>query len=230
MRILTLTFLLTAIAGSANADLVFDLRFSADPTDRDIDLAAGDTALVDLFLVDTDGTSPMSTFGLGAGGARLLETHTLGSGATATFAPGAGFMAASSPATTPPGIAIASVVPFGFPPMPVLSLPSALLPGAMEVMLGQFSVTSVGPVGNISTLSADIFDRATFPTITVDGNSAGDGTDLDAFISPPGLGESVSFTVTSAAVVPEPSTMFAGLCIVGGVLAIRRRRRSNVER
>ncbi|MCA9047706.1 MAG: PEP-CTERM sorting domain-containing protein [Planctomycetaceae bacterium] len=214
-----LAFLLSA---AADGSLVLDLRLDDDTRARTI--ASGSSVLVDMFLVDTDGTSSMTPFGLSAGGGKVIGTPTGTAAGTGTaFAPGAGFTGFSaSPVLglTVPGITSASVTaPFlGSVPAVAVTAGATVLAGggATEVLIGRFTVDATGGAGDTLTLTPDRL--ADF-----NGNTDGLGTDLDGlagFISS-GSTESVVLTM-SAAAVPEPSTLFvAGLLASGGL--IRRR-------
>lgn len=221
-RMVLLAIIIAVFSVPAQAALVLDLRL--DDGTRSRSVAAGSSAFVDLFLVDTDGTSPMSTDGLLAGGARILETNTLGTAATATFSsPGPGFIAGTPP-SVPPGIAAGRVLFPGFGAVaamvPGAGVTSAAVAGAMEVYIGRFEVTANGPTGNVSTLTASVFGGGD------NGNQTGgpSALPLDSLLTAAGASESVSLTV-SAAAIPEPSTMLVGsLLACGGAVVWRRRR------
>ncbi|MEZ6131871.1 MAG: hypothetical protein R3C59_24695 [Planctomycetaceae bacterium] len=220
-RTLILATIVLLTSTPIHAALVLDLRL--DDGTRARTLNAGSSAFLDLFLVDTDGTSPMSTDGLLNGGARILETNTLGTAATGMFStPGAGFLVSPLPTAAAPGIAAGRVLAFSAVAAvsPGPGVTSAAMAGAMEVMIGRFQVTANGPAGNVSTLTADIFGGADI------GNTTGGPSllPLDALLTASEAAESVSLTV-SAAAVPEPSTFLVAalLACAGGVFWMRRR-------
>ena len=225
----------------ANATLVLDLRL--DDTTRRRSVTSGTAVFVDMFLVDTDGSSAMSGpgGGLTGGGGKILATGIAGVTAATLISPGAGF---TGPSASPvagldvPGIVSASVsAPFSFP-IPG-SVPSGS-PGvgvttlaemtATEVWLARFSVTLTGAAGDSLLLTADRLGTA--GGIFNNGNTAlgFPPTDLDglAVFGNSAASETISLSVTS---VPEPSSvlvvaMFAGL----GCVREHRRRRTKANR
>lgn len=217
---------LVLTAATSRADLVLDLRL--DDGTRARNVASGSSSFVDLFLVDTDGLSSVSDFGLSGGGGKLLASGTAAGAGTLSFAnPGFDF-AVDSPVLglTVPGIASIQAAVDIFSPV-IAALPtgtgvtSFAGAAATEVFLARFAVTTTGGVGETLTLTPDRL-------VDFNGNADGLGAALDglsSFISSSAT-ESVSLTV-SAAVIPEPSTLLVGsLLAFGGVVYWKRRRGS----
>lgn len=226
LRITSIAVLI-AFSSFSRADLVLDLRL--DDTTRARTVASGDSVFVDMFLVDTDGSNAAFAPGLIAGGGRIFETNT-GSAATGSFvSAGAGFNA-GAPVTAPPGIAGGRVLFPGFGSVlptavgaGVTARAAATLATAVEVLIGRFEITTSGSAGNIHTLTADVLDRAN--GFTDNGNTAlgVPPTNLDALLAVADARESVTLTV-SAAAIPEASTILFAVLVGTTFFVIRKRR------
>ncbi|MEZ6125270.1 MAG: hypothetical protein R3C49_19145 [Planctomycetaceae bacterium] len=212
--------LVCALVNAVQADLVLDLRL--DDGTRARNVASGGSAFVDLFLVDTDGTSSVSSSGgLIGGGGKLLATGSASGSAALSFAnPGFDFIV-DSPVLglTDPGIASVQAAAFLFPApafAPGAGVTSLAGLGAMEVFLGRFAVTATGGLGDTLTLTPDRL-------VDFNGNTDGLGDPLDglaSFINSSAT-ESVVLTVDAAA-VPEPSTLLVATLLGVGYVSRRR--------
>lgn len=216
-----------ATACSANADLVLDLRL--DDTTRSRNVMSGSSVFVDMFLVDTDGTSVMSADGLIGAGGRIFDVPSGTSATGSFFSPGTGFVS-QTPPSVPPGIAAGQVTTMLFAPpiaavVPGAGVTVAAMAGAMEVFIGTFEVTATGGVGDTHTLTAGVFGGSD------NGNTAGPvftPVDLDGLILASGAAESVTLNVTTAA-VPEPSSLFVAGLLGVAAFVVRRRKGASTK-
>lgn len=207
-------------AGSASADLVLGLRYDDGSTAKVVN--SGDTVFVDLFLSDTDGSTPLAAEGLLTGGGRLLRA-----GGAVTLVPGAisdvdGLWGAgvfdTNPASAGGPQEIAKVLgatDFLFGP------PAGV--GQTLVRIARFAIQVFGVATQNGTIRADILDP------NVIANVSFGGTDLDGMISSFG---SVNLTISgNSSPVPEPASMM--LAAVTGAMAggaVWRRRRAQKAR
>jgi len=201
-------------ATCADADLILGLAF--DDTTTATTVTSGGSVLVDLFLTDTDASTPMSAGGLSSGGGRLLQTGgaavVTDNLATVVGTNGApNWFGITSPV---PGPGISSALTIA----PFLSTVGV---GATTIQIARFSLMVTGGVGDTATLTSDVLGGIF--TGNVAGIFPGD-TNLDAILTGGG-GTFGSVTVTiEAAAVPEASTLFmAGL--LGAGYFYRRRRK-----
>ncbi len=225
---ITVSLIFLASCGSANAALVLDLRL--DDATRTRSVTPGSSVFIDMFLVDTDGTSAMSTgFGLIGGGGRILDAPSSATATGSFSAVGTGF---SPPLFPHGGAGIASaqlntpLIPFPpfFAPVaamaPGAGITTAAIAGAMEVLIARFQVLATGGFGDTHTLTAAVLGAP------ANGNTAltfSGPVNLDALLSPSTAAESITLNVGVAA-VPEPSSLLVAGLLGGGFLWCRRRR------
>lgn len=206
----TVTLLLAA---GAQADLMLDLSFADTTTSKSV--ASGDTVLVDLFLTDTDASTPMASEGLVGGGGRLIQTAG-GAVLTESAAPISGTNPAPNWATTvaaaaQPAGTIASA-------LSAAAFPTSVGVGLTTIHIARFTLDVTGAVGDSATVSA-----ATL-TGLIAGNRTGLPTfaDLDAVLN--GGGPGVGFGTVNVTVVPEASTLLVAGLLGCGAFWIRRRK------
>ena len=72
LRLFVLAGILICCSAGAEADLILRLAFDDATTSKTV--ASGSTVLVDMFLDDTDASTPMTADGLNAGGGRITQT------------------------------------------------------------------------------------------------------------------------------------------------------------
>lgn len=213
MRLLfsiTLVFFAVVNGPATQADLVLGLAFD-DLTSSKV-VSSGDSVLVDLFLTDTDGSTPMSAAGLSTAGGRLNQT--------------AGAAVITDNLATILGVNAAPWLAFGFAPPavgPTIAAATTIAPflatvgvGATTIQIARFSLMVAGGAGETATITSAAVG---IPFI---GNISGifpADTNLDPFITSFG---SVDVTIAAAA-VPEASTLFMALALGTGFIYRRRR-------
>ncbi len=213
---------LCLVASTVQADLVLGLSFDDLTTSKTV--TSGSSVFVDLFLTDTDGSTPLTSDGLLTGGGAIdVTAGTAGVGHVATTA-ALGWDAATlvSPVLGAPGIASVLVN------APTIPFPPFVFPvgiGATVVQIARFELAITGAAGETATISSEVLGGI------FTGNQSLDTTDLsalpvdlDALLTGTG---SVDVTIAgAAAAVPEASTLLvAGLLGVG--VLYRRRRKPN---
>lgn len=226
---LTAGLVLCVASSITNADLVLDLTPVGSTT-----VTSGGTVDVQMLLRDTDNSHfgptagpGMSAVGLLNGGGKLIQSATGGATASITAtAAGADFVNAvpqNALTLQTPGLG-------GVLAAPAVNFLTGAGIGTGVAHIATFTLQVMGAAGTDVTISSDTLGLNFLGSLPVEGNTTlQTATNLDAiltdFATTPGNFDSVTLTV-SAAVIPEPSTIFAALCIVGGVVVARRRRRS----
>lgn len=221
MRTLFLTLIIATTSLTAKADLLLDLEFTDSSHMKTV--ANGDVVLLNLILRDPSDDTFISLEGLGAGGGAIIQTAGLATltpvaigldPGSAVEGPEFDFADRSGTLVTPrPGIVDSVGV------LPPIFIPAGL--GVTDVLLATFSVIATGADGDKAFLSADVLDPG---HLFVGNETFTTFTDLDLLLTDlattPGNFGSVELTI---AAVPEPSTIFAGVLIAGGLVWRRRK-------
>ena len=213
--LMLMAFCLPLITGSANADLILDLKYSDGSTDQTKNI--GDTIFLDLSITETTPDTIIDDEGLFSAGGRILRTvgNAVFGAPIASDVDSNWDLFDDDPSSSGAGVEIAKVLGTSFG----LVLSPAFGPGfeVGTVRIAQFAVQITGGSG-LSTLSADLL-----------GSIAGlqsfvNGTTFDAQV---GTFNSVNLTVNGTAAVPEPASMILAsltAAIAGGGHYLRRRK------
>lgn len=219
---------------ATHADLVLGLQWTdGTPTGAVRTINNGDTLSVDMFLMDTDGSSMLAAEGLGTGGGAIFQGAGAATVTPASFSPNPGF-----DNSDPGGVDPFDAPDYGVGAVPLngrsglvagFTYPADLFVGPVgfgltNIPLATYALTFNGADGDTGSINSDVFDtsggfvaNSTFDTFE----------DLDAiltnFASNPGNFSELNFAI-SAAAVPEASTMLVGSLLLGGFVVARRRK------
>lgn len=207
-------------ASTVHADLVLGLSFDDSTTSKTV--TSGSSVFVDMFLTDTDASTPMSARGLISGGGRIDAAGTATVGYVGTTA-AAGWDAGTtaSPVFAVPGVASVLLTP------PVTMFPPFLSPvgiGATTIQLARFEFMISGAAGETTTFSPDVLGGI------FNGNEVALIDFFDPFETPVNLDtlltgtSSVDVTIAAAA-VPEASTLLFGTLLAAGFVYRKRKTR-----
>lgn len=245
LRTILLSAVVLLLCGSVSrADLVLGLKWTdgignAPGAIRSIN--NGDTLSVDMFLLDTDGSTLLSNEGLLTAGGALFQTGS-STDLSSTVTP-AGF-------TPNPGLDSADPAdPFDSPDFgrqtdPLEGVPlngrQGLIGGftyfsllsplgitSTNVHLASYALTFNGADGETGSINTDVFDSSGAFQANITENTFQElDTILTDFATTPGNFGSLSFALNGAA-VPEASTCLVGGLLLGGWYVARRRRRQS---
>jgi hypothetical protein len=215
----------------ANADLILGLQSASPLTVND-----GGTVFVDMFISDSDASTPLAAEGLFAAGGRILQTAGL---ATATvgaitdemnYWTGGAFV--TNPVSDGGGTEVAKVST-----LRALAAVTGAGAGNTSITIARFSLQISGIAGSTIQLTADRLRLAPENTNTtfgvpdldfVDPDTSIDGLELDNLLGANALSfGSLTFTVAGGTPVPEPASMIlASLTAVaaGGGSYLRRKK------
>jgi hypothetical protein len=216
LRILMLmAFCLPLITGSANADLILDLKYSDGSTDQTKNI--GDTIFLDLSITETAPDTIINDEGLFSAGGRILRSvgNAVFGAPVATDVDTNWDLFDDAPASSGTGVEIAKVLGTSFGVAPTFAFGPGF--GVGTVKIAQFAVQITGGSG-LSTLSADLLGSITGLQSFVNG------TTFDAQVA---SFNSVNLTVNGAAAVPEPASMILAsltAAVAGGGSYLRRRK------
>lgn len=219
--VLLTCFAVSMAVTPARADLLLDLRLDDGTAMRSV--SSGSTVLVDMFLRDTDASTPMAADGLSSGGGRIFRSA--GTAAVTDVGPTTAGANTGPDWVAPPTSPVAGVAagtissvlalaPFTFP------VPTTVGVGQTSIHIARFALNVTGTFGETATLTADTLGAAGVANIA--GALPGPTTNLDAILD--GGGAGIGFGSVQLTVVPEASTFLVASLLGGGLLWLRRRR------
>lgn len=216
---------------AAQADLVLGLQWTdGTPTGGVRTINTGDTLSVDMFLMDTDGSTPLAAEGLLAGGGAIFQGAGAATVAPVYFAPNPDFDSsdplnlfnAPSFGRGAGGVPVNSrtglVAGFSYFANPLLGF------GLTNIPLATYELTFTGADGDTGSINSDVFDDSgVFQANLTNDTFEELDVILTNFAANPGNFTELGFQI-SAAAVPEASTMLVACLLLGFGFVIRRRK------